>query len=262
MKPPQIRLGVSSIALILANLIPIVGVIWWDWDIFGVVALYWLENVMIGVFNILKMLTCSPDPDHTDLEKWTNGKGFGKKVKWMRDEESGKTVKVRARGRMGASKELEIGDLVKWNHVSKVFFIPFFSVHYGIFCAVHGVFVFSLLGGAGQEGPVGGGFPNILEMAGAIFDGGYKWGVIALGASHLVSFLYNWFFKGEYRRTATPMLMISPYGRIVVLHIAIILGAFVTIALGSGAGILAVLILGKIILDLILHQREHRKAEA
>ena len=53
--------------------------------------------------------------------------------------------------------------------------------------------------------------------------------------------------------------MVAPYGRIVVLHLAIIFGAFATMALGSPVYLLAILIVGKIMLDLKFHNRAHRK---
>ena len=53
--------------------------------------------------------------------------------------------------------------------------------------------------------------------------------------------------------------MMAPYGRIVVLHIAILFGAFAIMALGSPLFLLVLLIVGKIALDLKLHRRSHQK---
>lgn len=46
----------SLAALILANMIPLVGVLALDWDLYGVMVLYWAENSILGLFNVLKML--------------------------------------------------------------------------------------------------------------------------------------------------------------------------------------------------------------
>ena len=46
----------SVILLIVVNFIPIIGVIFFSWDIFSILLLYWLESAVIGIFNILKML--------------------------------------------------------------------------------------------------------------------------------------------------------------------------------------------------------------
>ena len=46
----------SSIVLIVANLLPLLGVIFLDWDAFSIVALYWVENVVLGLINVLKLI--------------------------------------------------------------------------------------------------------------------------------------------------------------------------------------------------------------
>ena len=46
------------------------------------------------------------------------------------------------------------------------------------------------------------------------------------------------------------------------MHVAIIAGGFLTMALGSPAALLAVLIALKTVLDVNLHNREHKKAGA
>jgi hypothetical protein len=85
------------------------------------------------------------------------------------------------------------------------------------------------------------------------------WCVFALAASHLWSFFVNYLGRGEYRRTVVAVLMAQPYARIVILHVAILLGGFVSMALGSNIGILMLLIVGKTTLDLSLHLHERMK---
>ncbi|NIA27398.1 MAG: hypothetical protein GWP02_05020 [Desulfobulbaceae bacterium] len=52
----------SAIILILANLVPLAGVLFLGWRVFDVIILYWAENVVIGVINVLRMITCRPEP--------------------------------------------------------------------------------------------------------------------------------------------------------------------------------------------------------
>lgn len=47
----------SVLLLILVNSIPIFGIIFLKWDIFSILFLYWLETIVIGFFNVLKMYT-------------------------------------------------------------------------------------------------------------------------------------------------------------------------------------------------------------
>src|SRR6185503_5564408 len=43
-------------ALVIANMVPLLGVLALDWDLYGVMVLYWAENSIIGLYNVLKML--------------------------------------------------------------------------------------------------------------------------------------------------------------------------------------------------------------
>ena len=51
---------VSVIALVIANLTPIVGVIVAGWDAGMIVLLYWSENLIVGFYNVLKMALIPP----------------------------------------------------------------------------------------------------------------------------------------------------------------------------------------------------------
>lgn len=52
---PALRWSIGL--LVIANLIPVAGVLFWDWDVFYLMFLFWCENVIIGVFGIAKIVT-------------------------------------------------------------------------------------------------------------------------------------------------------------------------------------------------------------
>ena len=243
------KLDRSVWVLIGANLIPLFGVLAWDWSTFEVVILYWLENVIIGAINILKIMTCSPEPGlmQSIIDKKIAAKGALSESEQAKMDQAQEMLE-----RFGK----KAGAL---NHGIKFFLIPFFTFHYGMFCLVHGIFVFVLLGGG--KGMMGGGFGvgKFSELVSSAISAGGIWPALGLCISHLYSFFTNFLGKGEYRRTAAPILMAAPYGRIGVLHIAIIFGAFAIIALGSPVFLLVLMIVGKIALDIKLHLRSHRK---
>lgn len=120
---------------------------------------------------------------------------------------------------------------------------PFFAVHYGGFCFVHGQFVNLFAGVSGQGrtdffGPIG-----LVENALAsgahmpIFIGA----IIALQA---FLFVRDFIWRGEYRETNLVEEMSAPYARIVVLHIGIFAGAAALAAIGEPMiGILGLIIL-------------------
>ena len=49
-------LSPSAMALIAANLVPLLGVLVLDWDLFTIMFLFWLENAVVGLYNALKLL--------------------------------------------------------------------------------------------------------------------------------------------------------------------------------------------------------------
>ena len=57
----------SIAVLVAANLLPLVGVLLWDWDVFFLLLLFWCENVIIGVFGIARLIVAN------DSEKAVEG---------------------------------------------------------------------------------------------------------------------------------------------------------------------------------------------
>lgn len=135
----------------------------------------------------------------------------------------------------------------------KFFFIPFFIVHYGGFAAGHGVFIIALFGGdaAGSSG--------VDSLWQFILDSKIFFAMAALFVSHGYSYIKNYLGKGEYRRASVQTLMMQPYKRVVLLHITIIFGGFLMMALNSPFMGLLFFILLKTGMDLMAHLKEHRR---
>jgi hypothetical protein len=144
--------------------------------------------------------------------------------------------------------------------------ILFFIVHYGLFWVVHGVFVLLLpvfvgLGStmfAATDGPPGLGLTDF----GAINPGGVVVATVGLAISHVISFFVNFLARGEHLTVSPVAQMFRVYGRVVVLHVTILVGAVVAGALGAPLGVLLVFVIGKTVVDLAFHLREHRRATA
>jgi hypothetical protein len=103
------RLGSSIwavVALVVANLIPLIGVLFFGWSVWNILVIYWLENGIVGLINVLKMSVATGD-----------------------EVTPGVTFVVNGRPATSATK---------------MGLIPFFIVHYGIFWFVHGIFVLTL----------------------------------------------------------------------------------------------------------------------
>jgi len=158
------------------------------------------------------------------------------------------------------SENLAIGffNILKMVHIPvsktdvhiKNFIIPFFAIHYGGFTAGHGLlvfFIFYKFSGCLWEEAI-----RLLEMTIA---------VLALFISHGISFVYNYLHKREFTSANLFKLMFSPYGRVVVMHIAILGGGILIMTINSPAAFLLVFVVLKTFLDLTLHLRSHKKAQ-
>lgn len=193
---------VSVITLILSNIVPVLGVIFLDWQAFAILFLFWFENIVIGVSNVFKMALVAPNNT-----------------------------------RVGA----------------KVSAISFFIVHYGIFTLVHGIFIFVIFGGFFEETEPS----SVFDVFGNFADLQLWWAILALVISHTVSFFTNYIGKGEYKNTTLNQLMGQPYGRVVILHITIIIGGFLVALFGSPVVGLILLIALKTFIDIKTHLKQH-----
>ena len=57
----DLRLSPSALVLVAANLVPLAGVLFFGWSVFATLLLFWVENVIVGGFNVLRMLWAQPD---------------------------------------------------------------------------------------------------------------------------------------------------------------------------------------------------------
>ncbi len=218
----------SSLVLILANLIPVIGVFLYDWDVLSILLLYWAENVVIGLLNVARMFAC----------------------------ESGDVLQM-----LLAGANRPIPDEIRQQlpripgMTLKFVLIPFFIMHYGIFCFDHLTAVIGIF----SNGGLGSGVGSALA---ALWQPAFWIAVVAVLASHLYSYYANFIGGGEYKRASLMLLMKRPYGRIIAMHIAIVLGAGLVIWLGSPLPMLLILILIKTFFDLRLHEKERSKLSA
>ena len=176
-------------ALGAANLVPLLGVVAFGWDLGMVFLLYWAESAVILAFSL---------------------------------------VKVALVARLGA-----------------LFLIPFFLVHAGMFMGVHLVFLLTLF----VDRPDAGWGALARDLA---------VGIAVLFASHLASFVANAVRRHE-RAANAQAVMAGFYARVVVMHLTILLGGFLTLALGSPRWALALLVVLKTAADAVAHLRERAK---
>jgi hypothetical protein len=218
------RRTISALFLVAVNAIPLVGVLFFGWNLFSIMLLYWFESGVIGFFNVFK-ISRADKPAAPRGRRTVNGRP--------------------ATNLSGAA-----------------FYVPFFAMHYGIFWVVHGVFVvvfFGLFGGhpLGSIGP-----EDVASGFRGFEPGGVAIAAASLFVSHGVSYYVNFLGNEEYRNVTPDQQMFKPYGRVIALHLTIIGGGFVAGFFGTPVASLVLLVVLKTAMDLFEHLREHRRAGA
>ena len=200
----------EALWVVMWNVIPVTGVLFFGWSAFSLLIFYWVENVVIGAFNALKLLILSG--------------AYGK------------------RGILPGA-----------------FMVPFFCLHYGLFCYVHGVFLLAMLLFGGMAPPdIAGGFepsnllPTIWAQVQA--DEDLRLSVLALIGAQALAFLFLWLLPGKWRDTNPLIQMIEPYGRIIVMHLTIFIATIPVMLIGEFAFAVLALALMKCGLELGLPQ--------
>lgn len=145
----------------------------------------------------------------------------------------------------------------------------FFVLHYGLFCAIHGMFVVTWLLDTPIDPTPENPWPfvlvlpqmliSVIQQLLALVPPQWLLAFAALFVSHGISFVLNYMLGGERGALTQKQLMAAPYGRILVLHITIILGGFAIVAMGQPAVMLVILVLVKLGLDVSLLLREQRE---
>jgi hypothetical protein len=158
---------------------------------------------------------------------------------------------------------LESGRGAAGEKIGKSFF---FCVHYGMFCFVHGIFIMALFLPSEQHAEVRA-LSRSAEPFGEIWYGARAIGLfslnglllplLALVVSHGVSFYTNYMRNGRYLTSTPQDSFMRPYPRMVLLHLFILGGAFFISQKGSAVLPLTVLVIGKTVMDFMLHRRSN-----
>lgn len=127
---------------------------------------------------------------------------------------------------------------------TKIFLTPFFAVHFGGFCLGHAAFLGAMFGAED-------------DLKSLLMGGPLLWTGLTFFISHFVSMMVNFFGKKEYVGRQANAQMFFPYGRVVIMHVTIIIGGGLVMALGQPLAALIFLIGLKLLFDIIAHRMEH-----
>ncbi len=217
-------------ALVAANAVPLLGVLWWGWSTFDLILLYWFETGVIGLFTLVQLfLADGPDPH-------------------------------RSRGLRGV-----LAKLYSVGGVAVFYGFLWFALGSSVveIFGPGGVFGAATdLRPAVLPGGNSGLFFGAQSGVGRVLEGGLQLSALGLLLSHGLSFVGNVVLRGEDRHTPASVLVWRPFGRVVVLQVTIVIGGLVVTALGQPVVGLALFVLVKTGVDLRAHVRAHRMRPA
>lgn len=195
-------------------IVPLVGTLFLGWNVREVLLLYWAENLVIGIWQIAKL----------------------------------------ARAPMQSSHRSPIQSCI-----ARGFLIVFFTLHYGGFCAGHGLFIHVLSGpevslgelfdpGSAALGPL-----VFLVLLGNVIGLSLSTlapaALLAIGTMFVTHGLEYWQTIRTGPSENASKLMVEPYKHIMIVHVAIVLGGMLAMALSNAIPVLVLIILGKLLLD-------------
>jgi hypothetical protein len=230
-------------------------VLFFGWSVAPVMVVYWIENGLRGLETAARMLLARgpvtsmtgllPSPLQHRLET------FARQARVA-------STAPEADAPIPTPEALPHALNAPIPVAGRVGMVLFFLVHYGLFWAVHGVFVFVLFVGRGPSGAFGG-LPGMGFGApqSGLPTGQVTLAVVLIGVTLAASVFRDRPRSGTGAEAGpSPIgLMIRAYGRVVLLHVVLIFGGFAIMLLGSPTPALVLLIGLKTAAELLAARR-------
>lgn len=215
-------MNISSWLLIAMNIVPLIGVLFFEWDVRVVIVLYWIENLIIGIFNMLKMSFVA-----ISKQQWKDlGLVAFFAFHYGAFCAGHGNLLLDILGMDGSFDSLNVNE--EWP----------------------GPLVFVQMGWLTLQ--------TVLLVMGAKL----WLGIAALFLSRFVSFIENFIFRAEYANSSVKELMTAPYKHLVVLHVGLIAGAMLIMQFDSPVLLLAVLVALKTFFDFKMYKKRHQQEQA
>jgi len=203
------QINPSLLSLVFANSIPLWGVLFLGWDVFLILVLYWAENLIIGFYNILRMLYARKEGASSHLKKLYLIPFF----------------------------VLHYGAFIAGHGF---IILALFSGSKSLF-PQEGQWVFPLI--FLQL------LINVVKNLYMIIPYSMFLPLSAMVISHGITFVSKYILKKKYLSTDPRQLMNWPYPKIIFMHITIIAGAFLLMLMNSPVALIVALVVVKTIID-------------
>jgi len=207
----------TGICLLLANLVPVGGVLFLGWDVGALLFLYWSENVVIGLYTVLCIIACEPQS----------------RADWFAKIPAVLMFLVHYGLYCYVSGAFVVGMFPRDGSVDGM------DVYLSHIMQQSSLTIAELNALAPRE--------HILQL---LNDPGITTAIAGLLISYGLYFIVGFLFSGEYRSTDPNDLMMKPYGRVILLNLTLGFGGYLSLLLGSPIGALLFLTFVKVMLDL------------
>ncbi len=64
------KFGIGTVLLIAANALPLIGIVFWGWDAFEILVLYWFETAIIGFWTLFRLAAFMLAPENSTATGW------------------------------------------------------------------------------------------------------------------------------------------------------------------------------------------------
>ncbi len=177
----------SVLFIFLLNLVPIWGVLHWGWTPFYVFYLFWLETLIVSIFNAIKIVGCRGDEYDQKLHS-SNHKYAGLHVNYL--------------SHIGKASRYLLARIFIF-----FFYLLFIVVFIGFF--------------ANKQGGVKGGL-GILDVL-VFRHEAFNYTLLAFAINQLAQFIFDFYANGNYKRTHASDFASIFDGRQLVIHVAVVL---------------------------------------
>jgi hypothetical protein len=219
----------EAYGILLFNILVLVMVIFFQTDKYIVIAAYFLETLIIGIFNVIKMILVAL---------------FSPAAK-----EPPKVMTSLRKDKTFSSPRQ-----------TNLFLIVFFIMHFSIFYFVQlGI----MIGSADQLDKSFPGstsfFPNPFHFFRAALGEEGVYIFLAILMMQLFTLVYSFLIRGEYKVMNCLTQGMQPYGRIILQQFVVLLGGFVIIIIQNAAVFSIMLIIIKTFIDVWAQNRQNLK---
>lgn len=229
--------SLSVTSLVLVNLIPLIGVLLWEWNPLNIIIIYWAETGIIGFYNVFKIK-------------------MAQKLDDVSKNSAPITIEFYSDSNHRKSSSLFNDSNKKSETVIQSQYYPqFFIALLLIIMAVHGFIIYYLFNFSNFSSI----FSNTHVFSSSISIKDLIFPILLLFISHGISFIFNFIGQKEYLAVSPREQMNIINERFIIMQLVVFVGMLAIGLISNYTLLIVVMVLIKIKLDLDAHIARHPK---